>query len=136
MVTRADIVDEARSWLGTPYRHQGRLKGVSVDCAGLLVCVARALGLPALDMTGYARRPDGTLRDFVHGQTDPVAPGAQQAGDIVIFHWNNDPVHLGILTSPSSIIHAFAINRNVCEHAIDEKWRRNIVGYRAFKEVE
>ncbi|MDN7456603.1 NlpC/P60 family protein [Burkholderia cenocepacia] len=136
MATRDQIVAEARSWLGTPYRHQGRLKGVSVDCAGLVVGVAQALGLPALDMSGYARRPDGSLRDFVHGQTEAVAPGAQQGGDIVIFQWQNAPVHLALLTAPDCIIHAFAINREVCEHGIDEKWLLNIVGYRKFSGVE
>lgn len=136
MVTRDEVVKEALSWLDTPYRHQGRLKGVAVDCAGLVVGVAQALGLPATDMTGYARRPDGSLRDFVHGQTEIVAPGAQQGGDIVIFHWQNDPVHLAILTTPGSIVHAFAINRKVCAHAIDEKWLQNIVGYRKYRGVE
>ena len=33
---RADIVEEARSWLGTPYHHQAALKGVGCDCIGLL----------------------------------------------------------------------------------------------------
>ncbi len=30
------IVAEARSWIGTPYRHQASLKGVGCDCLGLL----------------------------------------------------------------------------------------------------
>jgi cell wall-associated NlpC family hydrolase len=33
---RPDIVEEARSWLGTPYHHQAALKGVGCDCIGLL----------------------------------------------------------------------------------------------------
>lgn len=30
-------VAEAITWLGTPYHHQGRVKGVGVDC-GTLLC--------------------------------------------------------------------------------------------------
>ena len=33
---RAEIVRAARSWIGTPYRHQASLKGVGCDCLGLL----------------------------------------------------------------------------------------------------
>ena len=30
------VLAEARSWLGTPYRHQGGRKGVGCDCLGLV----------------------------------------------------------------------------------------------------
>ncbi len=36
MSAGAAIVAAARGWLGTPYRHQGALKGVGCDCLGLL----------------------------------------------------------------------------------------------------
>ncbi len=32
-----EAVQEALTWLGTPYHHQGRIKGVGVDC-GTLIC--------------------------------------------------------------------------------------------------
>lgn len=32
----AAIVSEARSWIGTPYRHQASLKGIGCDCLGLV----------------------------------------------------------------------------------------------------
>jgi NlpC/P60 family putative phage cell wall peptidase len=31
-----EIIAAARSWIGTPYRHQASLKGVGCDCLGLL----------------------------------------------------------------------------------------------------
>src|SRR3972149_8021753 len=37
------IIAEARSWIGTPYRHQASLKGVGCDCLGLVRGVWRAL---------------------------------------------------------------------------------------------
>jgi NlpC/P60 family putative phage cell wall peptidase len=136
VLTRQQVIDQARTWLGTPYRHQGRLKGVAVDCVGLLVGVATELGVPATDMTGYTRRPDGQLVPNLYAQTEPVQPGQQQPGDIVVFHWRNDPVHLAILTGPNSIIHAFAINRKVCEHSMDERWLRQISAFRKIPGVE
>jgi len=48
MVTRAEIIAEARTWLKTPWRHQGRLKGIACDCVGHIVCVPARVGhLPA-----------------------------------------------------------------------------------------
>lgn len=43
------IVAEARSWIGTPFAHQGRKKGQGVDCLGLLIGVAAALRLRGCD---------------------------------------------------------------------------------------
>ena len=40
---RADIVAEARAWIGTPYRHQASLAGVGADCLGLVRGVWRGL---------------------------------------------------------------------------------------------
>ena len=52
------IVAAARSWLGVPWRHQGRTRQ-GVDCAGLVVLVGRELGLADYDTTAYGRRPEG-----------------------------------------------------------------------------
>jgi cell wall-associated NlpC family hydrolase len=38
------IVAEAETWLNTPFRHQGRLKGQGVDCVGFISEVAREAG--------------------------------------------------------------------------------------------
>ena len=42
-LTRTAIVEEARAWIGTPYRHQASLKGVGCDCLGLIRGVWRAV---------------------------------------------------------------------------------------------
>ena len=36
MTEGVDVMRSARSWLGTPYRHQGARKGVGCDCLGLV----------------------------------------------------------------------------------------------------
>ena len=40
---RERVLDEARRWIGTPYRHQGTRLGVGCDCLGLVRGVWRAL---------------------------------------------------------------------------------------------
>ena len=41
MPSPEEIVAAARSWIGTPYRHQASLKGVGCDCLGLVRGVGR-----------------------------------------------------------------------------------------------
>ncbi len=43
MPTKDEIVAAARGWIGTPYRHQGQVKGVGCDCLGLVRGVWRDL---------------------------------------------------------------------------------------------
>lgn len=35
MSKNLEAVTEALTWLGTPYHHQGRIKGVGVDCRSI-----------------------------------------------------------------------------------------------------
>jgi hypothetical protein len=61
MTTRAQVATQARAWIGTPFAHQHRARGVGVDCVGLVIGVARELGLvpSCFDVTGYGSVPDG-----------------------------------------------------------------------------
>jgi len=31
------IIEKAREFIDTPYEHQGRLKGIGIDCCGLII---------------------------------------------------------------------------------------------------
>lgn len=112
MITRDDIVCEARSWIGTPFVHQHRQRGHAVDCAGLLIGVARALGIvaPDFDVTGYSPRPDGvSLRAYCDEHLLPSE--ALHVGGVALVAWRNGPPqHLGIVTPYSAdrlaIVHA------------------------------
>lgn len=42
---RDDAVAAARSWLGTPYHHMARVKGVGVDCGQLVIAAFNEAGL-------------------------------------------------------------------------------------------
>lgn len=52
---RQAVVDAARSWLGTPYRHRQRVKGLGVDCAQILAAVYEEAGvITPLDLGEYS----------------------------------------------------------------------------------
>lgn len=109
-VTPEQVVAEARRWIGTPFGHQGRLFGVSVDCVGLVVCVAHTLclALDYIDRRDYPRQPtDSYMGDQLETHLVRVPKVERRAGDLVWFAWARDPQHLGILTSTNTVIHAF-----------------------------
>lgn len=133
MPSSAEIVNAAREYLGTPFHHQGRVKGVGVDCAGLLVCVGRDLGLNVFDDVTYAHEPDpALLRMMLASQLKIVNPHQQpEPGDIVLMRWgaahSQAATHLGIV-SDIGLIHAYAPAHKVVETSIDDDIRRSIVG--------
>lgn len=124
-MNRADVVAEARSWISTPWVHQQRTKGVAVDCAGLVIGVARALGLvdPDFDINGYTRAPDGTLLRRCAEVMQPVQQHAMQPGDVLVIATDSEPAHMGILGNYRhgglSLIHAAQGGKNrVVEHRL------------------
>lgn len=98
------VVAEARAWIGTPFVHQHRVRGMAVDCAGLVIGVSRALGLVPqdFDVTGYAPIPDGrTLRAYCDAHLQPVAH--LELGAVVLVAWRGGPPqHLGIVVDHPS----------------------------------
>lgn len=115
MTTKAEVVAQARTWITTPtpYVHQGRLKGVGVDCVGFPICVARELGLvaPDFDINGYAREPDGTLMPLARQYMKEISLEVMAPGDIIVLAMPTNPRHFGILGDYRhgglSIIHAY-----------------------------
>jgi len=95
MTTSNDIVEHARSWIGTRWVHQGRTsKGI--DCAGLLICTAQRFDLPNEDLTGYGRQPGKEFLRQIKKFTIPVRPRMPIHGAIGIFNDTIMPCHTGI----------------------------------------
>lgn len=127
-VTAGQVVAQARSWIGTPWCHQGRSRVLGVDCAGLVICVARALGLvaPDFDVSGYPRMPDGSLQRLCAELMQPI--DALELGCVVLLAI--DPQargaaaaqHLALVgnyrSSGYSLIHAASVHGRVVEHRL------------------
>ena len=129
---RAQIVSEARSWLGTRFQHQAHLKGVGCDCAGLVVGVCKALTLSDFDKTDYTHLPDGAmLRQVCNDHMTPITLTEAQPGDAILCHFGGHPQHLGILgdypLGGLSIIHAYSLAKRVIETRLDADWAARVV---------
>jgi NlpC/P60 family putative phage cell wall peptidase len=132
-ITSAMIIAEARSWIGTPYRHQASLKGVGCDCLGLLRGVWRPLVGAEPEMAPpYA--PDWaeasgaeTLATAARRHLVEIAIADISPGDVVLFRWRTGlpAKHAAILTAPDRFVHAHD-GASVAEIALVPWWRRRI----------
>ena len=140
MQSRDSIVEEARRWLGVPWLHQGRTK-LGVDCAGLVVLVAKKLGLSEYDNTSYQRRALGSefLRQF--GENMDQKPVAEACpGDVLVFRDAAFPCHAAVVGERDgelTLIHAHAMRRRVVEERLGQgDWMARRVACYAFRGVE
>jgi uncharacterized protein YijF (DUF1287 family) len=117
-----EIVETARSYLGTKFHHQARLKHVGIDCVGLVICVARELNLidQTFDYTAYSRVPDGKiLIHEMNNHLDEITRDEGKPGDIICVSFDKYPQHVGIIGNYRhgglSIIHASGKHGSVVE---------------------
>ena len=130
----ARVVAVARSWIGTPYRHQASRKGVGCDCLGLVRGVWRELygsepERPPVYQPDWAERggPERLIAAAVRHFGEAIPPGAMRPGDVLIFRWRPDAAakHAGILSRADRFIHAYE-QAAVIESPLVHGWRRRI----------
>lgn len=132
-ITRAAIIAEARTWIGTPYRHQASLRDVGCDCLGLVRGVWRALhGEEPERAPPYA--PDWAeaaagepLADAAARHLIAIAREDCSAGNVILFRWRTGLAakHLAITTPNDRMVHAHE-GAAVTEVALAPWWRRRI----------
>ena len=139
-VKRQAVLTAGRAWLGTPWRHQGRLKGQGVDCGGFICGVCQEVGLPYAYLEAYGRVPDGVqLRAIVEHVCKRVEFGQQKPGDMLLMKWSINPTHLAFLSDrgyPFSLLHSCAGARMVTEHNYDREWETRTLSYYTWPELE
>jgi len=136
---RGRALEEARRWIGTPYRHQGSTLGVGCDCLGLVRGIWRMLyGTEPEPAGAYA--PDwaeaaGSDRLIEAARRHMVERDAcdAQPGDVFVFRWRPHlpAKHLAIMSEPGWIIHAYQ-RHAVTRSPLVTGWRKRIAGCFSF----
>lgn len=138
LIDRARIVEAARKYLDTPFMHQGRARGMGVDCAGILTCVAYDLRIRDVRVTDYGRMPDAErAKALIEQHMDPVAFQDLAPGDVLSFVIVHDVQHYGLVTqlNPVRFLHAYEVVGKVIEQALGGPWLRRLRRCYRFREA-
>ena len=111
VITRERFVATARKYIGVKFSHQGRTPEFGMDCGGLILVVARELGLSELEYLGYADFPNnGKFEQLLTEHADYLNYESKyphrfdgtefQPGDLLAFDYNNGEGirHIGVVT--------------------------------------
>lgn len=137
--TRDQVIAEARTWLRTPWRHMGDIKGPAggVDCLMLLARVFGAVGAVPADVEPrpypidwHLHRTEERYRDGLLAWCDELPEGATpEPSDIVLYRVGRCFAHGALVVEwPGTIIHAFrgegvVIGRGDGGVLADRAWR-------------
>lgn len=135
-----EVIAEARTWIGTRFHHQAAMKGVGVDCVGLITGTGAAFDWrPDPEQwkrfKGYARLPNPSrmldalnlfLLPVWHGGLMSPAEESMQIADVLYMQWRDDlPTHLAFFAAfkgRPTIIHAWSEAGEVVEHGYVDPW--------------
>lgn len=126
MTQTEKAIAEARTWLGTPYHHAARIKGVGCDCGNLLCAVYEAAGaIPPTDPRPYAEDWNlhrgeeffiGWLTRLGGKQIDGPRPGC-----IALWKYGRTFSHGGVMVDSVTMIHAFKTSGAVVSSRVDQE---------------
>jgi NlpC/P60 family putative phage cell wall peptidase len=131
------VVAEARRWIGTPYLHQGSVRGAGADCLGLLRGVWRAVhgaepeAVPPYSMDwSEPQRAELLWQAARRHMTELPRGAAWRPGQCLLFRMREGGVakHLGLLSRAGdapAFIHAYC-GHGVVESALSRPWARRV----------
>lgn len=129
------LVEEARSWKGTRFQHQGQLKGVGVDCANFVALVARDAGIEGVDIPrNYRPREDGTVMlALLREHMEMIEQKDMQPGDVLALcdealKHPDVPRHLVFVSdvTPTTVWIVHSSEHGVREHRTNAHWLRRV----------
>lgn len=118
MSWREAVVAEAHTWIGTPYVAKGRIKGVGVDCGGLIYAIYEPHFGPFKPFpTDYT--PDWCRHSDAERYLNFILPHVEEVsyprlGGIAVFHVGNAYAHGAIYVGNNNYIHARGRNGVGC----------------------
>lgn len=117
MIKRSEIVEEALTWIGTPWHHHQGVKGVGTDCVQFLFGVGKAIGFIPADTTikNYEPLARGSflVRQLDKWLTEIEKPDIYLPGQVLLMNIGGLETHVGIVCNQVNFIHASAQHKAV-----------------------
>lgn len=134
MIANSDrVVEEALSWLGTPYLHQASVKGAGCDCLGLVRGVWRHLygtepGPLPIYSPDWAENDDAEMLQKAAGKY-LIFGSKPEPGSVLLFRmFPASPIkHCGIMVSDQEFVHAYW-GRSVSRSSLGRWWQNRLAG--------
>lgn len=114
------VVDDARSWIGTPYAYGGKTRD-GADCSGFVMAVfgeAAGIAMP---------RSTRDQREFCK----EIDPDKAKPGDLLFFTSKGSSgktAHVGLFVGNGQMIHASSSRGVVADALSQDYWREHLAG--------
>jgi NlpC/P60 family putative phage cell wall peptidase len=133
---RAAIIKEARTWLGTPFKHATGIKRVGCDCVFLCLRTMQARRLAPLDFDPrpyprdwYMHKTEELILKGLSVHARQITEEEATTGDIAVYRIGHTASHLAIIVDARYIIHAYAPQKIVGLHERRSPLRGHLDSY-------
>jgi cell wall-associated NlpC family hydrolase len=133
------IVEEAISWVGTPYHSGANIKGVGVDCGQILIEIFGNVGVidkfnvEAYPMDWALHRSEEKYLEFIEKYCDRVEKWQQ--GDIVLYKFGRCVSHSGVfIDDKGTIVHALVDVGVIYSNYLEGNLGRRVYGFYRVRE--
>ena len=122
---RSEVVAYARTWVGTPFVPQQRVRGHGGDCVAMVEGAGLHFGVIAKGFrTDYGPIPN--MREIMQalkssGCTRLRSINDRKPGDILFIQYSAQPQHLGILTDDNHIVHGYSMPGKYVETILNSR---------------
>ena len=123
MSASAKFVAAVEALIGTPFLHQGREPAIGLDCVGVPMAAAEAVGHRLLvPEGGYSLHPqEDKLTAGLWVVAKPVGGGIEEAkpGDILQITAGRQACHCGVYVGANVMVHANRRAKKVCRSVVE-----------------
>ena len=115
---RLKALEIARTWIGTPYHHQARVKGHGCDCIGLIIgvweelygAIPKSFIMPAYTPSWSEETGLSLMAEVGKTYLISIPKGGELPGDILMYRmlYAGPTKHAGLMSGPETMIHAYS----------------------------
>ena len=136
-ITRKQFVNQSLSYLGTPWRHTGRVINEGIDCVGLIIQSLNDLGQNIPDDSDYSLNDEFVkLVKILNTYCTKLDGWDFTPGNIILFRGRDIYNHVGIMVDDTEFIHAYSVPSvmSVQLQPLNGYWKQRIKAIYEYKE--